>query len=133
MNLNFFLIIDLLIKWFPEFCFDYSRFFPHQFAACFDLLKNYFCLRIKIPFQKIVKITINFFHKKTPNNLAKNKFVKTYYKQISNYTLIYPFLTMFRYEILCAFTFVVKVNGLILRIQTTSLQGICACCLQQSF
>ena len=63
----------------------------------------------------------------------KNKFVKTYYKQISNYTLIYPFLTMFRYEILCAFTFVVKVNCLILRIQTSSLQGICACCLQQYF
>ena len=37
---------------------------------------------------------------------------------------------MFRYDIPCTFTVVVKVNGLILRIQITSLQGICACCNQ---
>ena len=39
---------DLLIRWCHESCFYESQFFPTKLAACFDLLKTNFCLRIKI-------------------------------------------------------------------------------------
>ena len=39
---------DLLSRWLHKFCFHISWFFPTNFAACFDLIKMKFCLRIKI-------------------------------------------------------------------------------------